>query len=320
MEENSPSTVLEGKITGVSFSLATTQEICLSSISDCPISHASQLSNPFLGLPLEVGKCEACGAAEPGKCEGHFGYIELPVPIYHPSHITELKRILSLICLKCLKFKNKRPQAKNVGVLERAFTSCCEDAAQVTVNEAKTADGACYLELKVPSRSRRDGCWDFLDRYGYHYGDGIARPLLPSEVLIILKKIPDATKKKLAGRGCFFQEGYIMQHLPAGSNMSRITSWNDVISKVSLRLSKWKLKLFSIGDRLSLLKSVLTSISLYHMSIFKVLIGVLNHLESIRRNFIYGVDGSYRKLAWIGWNMDLTSKKNGGLGVSSFFS
>ncbi|GKA29788.1 hypothetical protein Tco_0716033 [Tanacetum coccineum] len=42
--------------------------------------------------------------------------------------------------------------------------------------------------------------------------------------------------------------------------------------------------------------------------ISKVPIGVLNHLESIRRNFFYGVDGSDRKLAWIGWNMVLTSK------------
>ncbi|GKF42326.1 hypothetical protein Tco_0125668 [Tanacetum coccineum] len=88
--------------------------------------------------------------------------------------------------------------------------------------------------------------------------------------------------------------------------MSRINSWDDVISKVSLRLSKWKLKLLSIGDHLTLLKSVP--------------IGVLNHLESIHWNFFYGVDGSDRKLAWIGWNMVLTSKKNGGLSVSSFFA
>nr|GEZ62577.1 hypothetical protein [Tanacetum cinerariifolium] len=54
---------------------------------------------------------------------------------------------------------------------------------------------------------------------------------------------------------------------------------------------------------LSLLKPVLTSILLYHMSIFNVPIGVLNHLKSIRSNFFYGVDGSDRKLAWIGWNM-----------------
>ncbi|GKF83190.1 hypothetical protein Tco_0244846, partial [Tanacetum coccineum] len=102
--------------------------------------------------------------------------------------------------------------------------------------------------------------------------------------------------------------------------MSRINSWDDVISKVSSRLSKWKLKLLSIGGRLTLLKSILTSIPLYHMSIFKVPIGVLNHLESIRPNFFYEVDGSDRKLAWIRRNMVLTSKKNGGLGVSSFFT
>lgn len=38
------------------------------------------------------------------------------------------------------------------------------------------------VELKVVSTSRRDGIWDFLDRYGYHYGDGFAHPLLPSEL------------------------------------------------------------------------------------------------------------------------------------------
>ncbi|GJU59172.1 RNA-directed DNA polymerase, eukaryota, reverse transcriptase zinc-binding domain protein [Tanacetum coccineum] len=102
--------------------------------------------------------------------------------------------------------------------------------------------------------------------------------------------------------------------------MSRINSWDEVISKVSLRLSKWKLKVLSIGGRLTLLKSVLTSIPLYHMSIFKVPMGVLNSLESIRRNFFNGVDGSDRKLAWIGWNKVLASKKNGGLSVSSFFA
>ncbi|KAJ9565612.1 hypothetical protein OSB04_001578 [Centaurea solstitialis] len=244
MEENPAPAILEGRITGISFSLATRQEICLSSISDCPISHASQLTNPFLGLPLEAGKCEACGTAEPGKCEGHFGYIELPVPIYHPSHISELKRILSLICLKCLKFKNRRLQTKNAGVLERAFAGCCEDAAQVSVNEARTTEGACYLELKFPSRSRpREGFWDFLDRYGYHYGgDALSRPLLSSEVLTILKKIPEATKKKLAGKGCFFQEGYIMQYLPVPPNCLSTPDVSDGMSVMSSDISMTMLK------------------------------------------------------------------------------
>ncbi|GKB83875.1 RNA-directed DNA polymerase, eukaryota, reverse transcriptase zinc-binding domain protein [Tanacetum coccineum] len=43
-------------------------------------------------------------------------------------------------------------------------------------------------------------------------------------------------------------------------------------------------------------------------------------LDTIRQNFFHGVDGSDRKLVWIGWNMVQTSKQNGGLGVSSFFA
>ncbi|GJX99908.1 RNA-directed DNA polymerase, eukaryota [Tanacetum coccineum] len=81
-----------------------------------------------------------------------------------------------------------------------------------------------------------------------------------------------------------------------GGNMSRISSWDEVINKVSTRLSKWKLKTLSIGGRLTLIKSVLTSIPLYHMSIFKVLLGVLNKLEAIRRNFFNGVECSEKRL------------------------
>jgi len=81
-----------------------------------PITHGSQLQdNPSLGLPLQVGSCESCGATQIDKCEGHFGFIELPAPIYHPSHVTELGKILNIICLCCLRLKkpNVRTTAKN---------------------------------------------------------------------------------------------------------------------------------------------------------------------------------------------------------------
>ncbi|GJT01054.1 RNA-directed DNA polymerase, eukaryota [Tanacetum coccineum] len=103
-----------------------------------------------------------------------------------------------------------------------------------------------------------------------------------------------------------------------GSNMNRICEWDDIISKVSSRLSKWKLKTLSIGGRLTLLKSVLSSIPLYHMSIYKAPLGVLNKLEVIRRNFFNGHDGSIRKATWFNWDKALASKKNGGLGVQFF--
>ncbi|GJU80975.1 RNA-directed DNA polymerase, eukaryota [Tanacetum coccineum] len=55
-----------------------------------------------------------------------------------------------------------------------------------------------------------------------------------------------------------------------GGNMSRIKSWDEIMDKMVDRLSKWKMKTLSIGGRLTLLKAVLGSMPIYHMSIFKV--------------------------------------------------
>ncbi|GJZ73514.1 hypothetical protein Tco_0637660 [Tanacetum coccineum] len=55
-----------------------------------------------------------------------------------------------------------------------------------------------------------------------------------------------------------------------GENMHRKHAWNEVVEKVLSRLSRWKLKTLSIGGRFTLLKSVLGSMPIFHMSIFKV--------------------------------------------------
>jgi DNA-directed RNA polymerase-5 subunit 1 len=124
MEEESTSEILDGEIVGITFALASHHEICIQSISESAINHPSQLTNAFLGLPLEFGKCESCGATEPDKCEGHFGYIQLPVPIYHPAHVNELKQMLSLLCLKCLKIK--KAKGTSGGLADRLLGVCCE--------------------------------------------------------------------------------------------------------------------------------------------------------------------------------------------------
>ncbi|GJS32461.1 RNA-directed DNA polymerase, eukaryota, reverse transcriptase zinc-binding domain protein [Tanacetum coccineum] len=99
-----------------------------------------------------------------------------------------------------------------------------------------------------------------------------------------------------------------------------VISWDVVINKTLSRLSKWKLKVLSIGGRLTLLKSVLGSISIYYMSMFRAPIQVINKLESIRSHFFNGVDHNVRKMSFVNWKNVLASKEKGGLGVSSFFA
>ncbi|GKC35242.1 RNA-directed DNA polymerase, eukaryota [Tanacetum coccineum] len=78
-------------------------------------------------------------------------------------------------------------------------------------------------------------------------------------------------------------------------------AWVEVINKLRARLSNWKVKTLSIGGRYTLLKSVLGSSPLYHMSIFKTPKGVLKEMEGIRGKFFNGADPEERKIVWVAW-------------------
>ncbi|GJW88521.1 hypothetical protein Tco_0163861 [Tanacetum coccineum] len=52
-----------------------------------------------------------------------------------------------------------------------------------------------------------------------------------------------------------------------GGMMARSNSWDDVVSKLTSRLSKWKLKMLFIGGRLTLIKSFY-SVEYDHIAIY----------------------------------------------------
>ncbi|GAU35285.1 hypothetical protein TSUD_274870 [Trifolium subterraneum] len=57
--------------------------------------------------------------------------------------------------------------------------------------------------------------------------------------------------------------------LPIGGDPRCLSFWEPVLSRVKKRLSGWKTRFLSYGGRLVLLKSVLTSLSVYALSFFK---------------------------------------------------
>ena len=53
--------------------------------------------------PLESNQaCVTCKQSS-SNCSGHFGYIKLTLPIFHPLMFTRLEQILKLICVNCYR-------------------------------------------------------------------------------------------------------------------------------------------------------------------------------------------------------------------------
>ncbi|GJW55292.1 hypothetical protein Tco_0099377 [Tanacetum coccineum] len=102
--------------------------------------------------------------------------------------------------------------------------------------------------------------------------------------------------------------------------MSRLSSWDDVIAKLSTRLSKWKLKSLSIGGRLTLIKSVLSSLPLYYMSFpLRFLKAVLSKIGLFVGIFFNGVEMRRRRWSLDWWYKIFSFTEKWCLGVSSFF-
>ncbi|KAJ0616673.1 putative RNA-directed DNA polymerase [Helianthus annuus] len=76
--------------------------------------------------------------------------------------------------------------------------------------------------------------------------------------------------------------------LYVGANMNLIKNWKPIIELFKNRLSIWKARKFSYGGRITLLKSVLSSLPTYYFSLYKAPTTVLKYLERLRRVFFWG--------------------------------
>lgn len=105
--------------------------------------------------------------------------------------------------------------------------------------------------------------------------------------------------------------------IPIGANPRRYDTWEPVISKVRLRLSSWKSRQLTIGGRLTLINSVLSSLPLYFFSFYKAPKKVINELVRLQKQFLWGGHSERRKIAWVSWEKICLSKDKGGLGIKN---
>ena len=83
------------------------------------------------------------------------------------------------------------------------------------------------------------------------------------------------------------------------------------------RLASWKRQYISKGGRLTLIKSTLSGLPIYFLSLFRIPKLVYARLEKIQRDFLWGGGNLERRPHLVNWNTGCSEKKIGGLGVRS---
>ncbi|KAE8679964.1 hypothetical protein F3Y22_tig00111392pilonHSYRG00065 [Hibiscus syriacus] len=86
--------------------------------------------------------------------------------------------------------------------------------------------------------------------------------------------------------------------LPLGHNRNSITPWKPIVDNFSARLDSWKSSVLSFGGRLTLVKSVLSSMLVYYLSLFQMSVAVANTLNKMIASFIWGAS-SGRAIHWV---------------------
>ena len=80
------------------------------------------------------------------------------------------------------------------------------------------------------------------------------------------------------------------------------------------RLALWKRQYLSKGGRITLIKSMLASIPLYQMSLFRMPKSVARRLEKLQRDFLWGGVNGGNKAHLVKWKV-CADKEKGGLGL-----
>ena len=74
--------------------------------------------------------------------------------------------------------------------------------------------------------------------------------------------------------------------LPLGVSSSSHAVWKPVIDKFEERLAGWKAQFLSMGGRVTLIKSVLSSLPVFFMSLLQMPCAVKDALDRIQRRFL----------------------------------
>jgi hypothetical protein len=105
--------------------------------------------------------------------------------------------------------------------------------------------------------------------------------------------------------------------LPLGARYKSKALWDPVLEKMGRKLAGWKKLYLSKGARLTLIKSTVSSLPVYFLSLFPIPATVNHRIERLQREFLWGGMGDAPKFPLVNWKTVCQPVHCGGLGIKN---
>jgi hypothetical protein len=103
--------------------------------------------------------------------------------------------------------------------------------------------------------------------------------------------------------------------LPLGARYKSVRIWDDILERMERRLEGWKRMYLSKGGRITLIKSTLSSLPTYFLSLFPIPRTVAMRIEKLQRDFLWGSEDGVHKFHLLSWANVCSPIRFGGLGL-----
>ena len=106
--------------------------------------------------------------------------------------------------------------------------------------------------------------------------------------------------------------GFTIKHRGASNQ-----DLNFVLDRVKHKLAGWKANLLSLAGWVVLIQASTSTISTYVMQCTALPERLLNNIDRVNRNFLWGSSENTKKTHWVGWHKVIKPTTEGGLGIQS---
>ncbi|EOY19200.1 Retrotransposon, unclassified-like protein [Theobroma cacao] len=104
---------------------------------------------------------------------------------------------------------------------------------------------------------------------------------------------------------------------PLFKGPKKVMLFDSLINKIRERITGWENKILSPGGRITLLRSVLSSMPIYLLQVLKPPACVIQKIERLFNSFLWGSSMDSTRIHWTAWHNITFPSSEGGLGIRS---